>query len=322
MKFSSCFQLFISLLQASLQSMNVWQSYTKGYTSFLRLEKSLSQNSIDAYVADVAKLISFSQNFDPPLKPTDISAHEIRQFLRWLNELHLSPLSQSRIISGLKSFYSYLILENIVQNDPLELIEIPRAGRNLPDVMSVEEITSLIDAVDLSTVAGIRDRTLLEVMYSCGLRVSELLDIRISNVSLEEGFLRVIGKGNKERLVPIGKTALDWIHSLIEARKHMNVAPGQEDFLFLNLRGKKTTRMTVLNIIKALLIKTGIKKNVSPHTFRHSFATHLVEAGADLRAVQEMLGHSSITTTEIYTHIDRLRLREEILSFHPRYARK
>jgi integrase/recombinase XerD len=302
--------------------MNPWNSYIKGYVSFLRLEKSLSQNSIDAYVADVTKLMTFCQSFDEQIKPSKVTAHEIRLFLKWLNEIHLSPLSQSRIISGLKSFFGYLILENIVTKDPMELIELPRASRNLPDFMSVEEVTRILEAVDLSAPAGIRDRTMLEVLYSCGLRVSELLDVRISTISLEEGFLRVIGKGNKERLVPIGKTALDWIYRLMQEKMHMPLAPGNEDYLFLNLRGKKTTRMTVLNIIKALLVKTGIHKNVTPHTFRHSFATHLVEAGADLRAVQEMLGHSSITTTEIYTHLDRLRLREEILSYHPRYARK
>ncbi|MEY3398480.1 MAG: site-specific tyrosine recombinase XerD [Bacteroidota bacterium] len=302
--------------------MGPWNSFIKGYASWLRLEKGLSKNSIEAYIADVSKLASFVGAASPAINPLTVSDQDIRQFLKWLHEIGLSPTSQSRIISGLRSFFSYLIIENQIRTDPMEFIEIPRTGRRLPDYLSVDEINRIIQSVDLSKPGGTRNRTMLEVLYSCGLRVSELLDLKISNISLDEGFLRVVGKGNKERLVPVGKQGLIWIGHLLDERKHISPATGHEDFLFLNARGKKMTRMTVLNIIRTQLAICAIKKHASPHTFRHSFATHLVEAGADLRAVQEMLGHSSITTTEIYTHLDRHRLRDEIMSFHPRYSGK
>jgi integrase/recombinase XerD len=240
-----------------------------------------------------------------------------------LHEVGIASTSQARIISGLKSFYGYLLLEKEVKSDPLELIDTPRIGRHLPDVLGVTEMDQILGAIDLSKPEGTRNRAMLEMLYSCGLRVSELIDVRISCLHAHEGFLRVIGKGNKERLVPIGSTALQWVGYYREqTRNHQAIKIGQEDYLFLNRRGSKLSRMMVFNIIRAQVQKSGIQKQISPHTFRHSFATHLVEAGADLRAVQEMLGHASITTTEIYTHLDRHRLREEVLLFHPRYKGK
>jgi integrase/recombinase XerD len=234
----------------------------------------------------------------------------------------IAATSQARIISGLRSFYGYLLLEKEIKVDPMELIDTPRVGRYLPDVLSVEEMDAVLSAIDLSKPEGTRNRAMLELLYSCGLRVSELITVRISCYHEQEGFLRVIGKGNKERLVPMGGAALRWVqHYREQTRSHQQVKPGQEDYLFLNRRGGKLSRMMVFNIIRDQVLKLGITKQVSPHTFRHSFATHLVEAGADLRAVQEMLGHASITTTEIYTHLDRQRLREEVLMFHPRYKK-
>jgi integrase/recombinase XerD len=299
-----------------------WQIAIKGFVNYLRLEKSLSRNSIEAYSNDVDKLRRFAEMQSSPISPTEIRADDVRAFLSFITDLGLSANSQSRIISGLKSFYNYLLLEKSIKTDPMELIDTPRIGRKLPDVLSVEEMDRILAAIDLSKSEGTRNRAMLELLYSCGLRVTELVETKISLLHASEGFLRVIGKGNKERLVPIGSVALQWIdHYRAQTRNHQIIKQGHEDFLFLNRRGSKLTRMSVFNIIREHVQIAGIKKHVSPHSFRHSFATHLVEAGADLRAVQEMLGHASITTTEIYTHLDRHRLREEILNFHPRYMK-
>ncbi len=297
-----------------------WLIAQRGFLNYLRLEKSLSANSLEAYSADVMKLQRFSEGSLGGKSPEQISLDDVRAFLGMLHEIGIAPTSQARIISGLKSFYGYLLLEKEIKSDPLELIDTPRIGRHLPDVLSVEEMDDILGAIDLSKTEGTRNRAMLELLYSCGLRVSELTDVRISGLHEGEGFLRVIGKGNKERLVPIGSTALQWVNYYREqTRNHLVIKPGQEDYLFLNRRGSKLSRMMIFNIIREQVQKLGIQKQISPHTFRHSFATHLVEAGADLRAVQEMLGHASITTTEIYTHLDRHRLREEVMLFHPRY---
>lgn len=299
-----------------------WQIQIKAYKTYLRLEKSLSKNSIEAYERDVIKLMQFAETLPNAPSPNDIKPSDIRLFIKWITEIGLSATSQARILSGLKSFFNFLFIEKEIKVDPMEHIEPPRLGRKLPDVLSTSEVESIIQSVDLSKPEGHRNKAILEVLYSCGLRVSELTELKLSNIYEQEGFVRVIGKGNKERLVPIGDLALDEIaHYRDGFRAHQNIVPGFEDFLFLNQRGKSLSRMSVFNFIKEAVEKTGIKKTISPHTFRHSFATHLVEAGADLRAVQEMLGHASITTTEIYTHLDRLRLKEEVISFHPRYRK-
>jgi integrase/recombinase XerD len=289
----------------------------KGFDAYLRLEKSLSKNSREAYLNDVGKLAKFADT--TPL--VSIDHRFITSFLTNLNEAGLEASSQARILSGLKSFFAYLVMEQVVQQDPLEFIEMPKLARKLPDVLSVEETIAIIEACDLSKAEGTRNRAILETLYSCGLRVSELLELKLSTIHIHDQVIRVIGKGDKERFVPIGEHALVWInHYLEHMRNHLKIASGFEDYLFLNRRGKKLTRMMILLIIQENCKKVGITKQVSPHTFRHSFATHLVEAGADLRAVQEMLGHSSITTTEIYTHLNKAKLREEIELFHPRYG--
>lgn len=294
-----------------------------GFRAYLRLERSLSAHSVEAYLSDVTKLQAFAGALIPPKLPSHIDARDIRGFLEALTDLGLSATSQARIISGLKAFFRYLVIEQVRADDPMEFIDSPRIGRPLPEVLSVEEMDAVLRAVDLSASSGSRNRAMLELLYSSGLRVSELTDVRISCLFPHEGYLRVTGKGNKERLVPVGREALKWIAWYREqVRNHQPVRAGQEDYLFLNLRGGKLSRMSVFNMIRDSVRAAGVTKQVSPHTFRHSFATHLVEAGADLRAVQEMLGHASITTTEIYTHLDRQRLRDELLTFHPRYARK
>lgn len=297
-------------------------NYRKGFIAFLKLERSLSKNSIEAYLRDFDKLRQYLELHQLDLKPSEIRAMHISELVAWLYEIGISPRSQARIISGIKSFYQYLLLEDIVDENPTDLIEGPKIGVKLPEVLSIQEIDDLIAAIDLSKTEGERNRAMLEVLYSCGLRVSELIGLKISNLLREEGFLRVIGKGNKERLVPIGKSALKFIEYYKEQRRnHQKVDAGSTDILFLNNRGKQLTRVMVFTIIKRLAEKAGIEKSISPHTFRHSFATHLVDGGADLRAVQEMLGHESITTTEIYTHLDRSYLKAAITQFHPR-ARK
>ncbi len=297
----------------------MWQSYIKGFKAFLQLEKSLSINSVEAYLHDIEKFIQFLDYHKIQAQPETIELKQLQDFLKWANELGMSPRTQARVISGIKAFYKYLILENVIKINPTELLESPKLGRKLPDTLSVEEIDKLIAALDLSTPEGQRNKAMLETLYSSGLRVSELTNLKISNMYLKEGFIKIVGKGDKERIVPIGRTAMKFIKIYLEdVRVHVPVKKESEDNLFLNRRGRKLTRNMVFIIIKSLAEKIGLNKKISPHTFRHSFATHLIEGGADLRAVQDMLGHESITTTEIYLHMDREYLRETIMQYHPR----
>ncbi len=297
----------------------IWQSYIKGFKGYLQLERSLSINSIDAYIHDIEKLHQYLEFKKLTVLPEKVDHDLLQDFLKWVNDLGMGARSQARVLSGIKAFYKYLLLENVINNDPTELLEGPRLSQKLPEFLTIDEINALIAAVDRSTAEGERNRTILEVLYGCGLRVSELVNLKISQVYFDIGFVKVTGKGNKERIVPIGSSAIKQARLYMESsRVHLNIKPGQEDYLFLNKRGSRLTRVMVFTIIKSLAVKAGIHKSISPHTFRHSFATHLIEGGADLRAVQEMLGHSSITTTEIYTHLDRDYLRSAILQFHPR----
>lgn len=299
----------------------MWENYKKGYKAYLQLERSLSDNSVEAYLRDIEKLTQYLQLTQVLKTPAEIELKDLQDFIKYIHDLGMSATSQSRIISGIRSFYRYCIIENIIKKDPSVLLEAPRTKRALPDVLSFAEIESIINAIDLSTPEGGRNKAILEVLYSCGLRVTELVNLQISNLYLDVGFIRVIGKGDKERLVPIGQSAVKFITIYkTEIRVHIPVKKGQEDILFLNRRGSKLTRVMIFLLLKALVKKSGIAKNISPHTFRHSFATHLVEGGADLRAVQEMLGHESITTTEIYTHIDREYLRDTMQRFHPAFG--
>lgn len=296
-----------------------WNTFTKQFKAFLKLERSLADNSIDAYLADIAKLQNFLELKERDLTPTKVQQTDLVDFIEFLNELGMSPYSQARIISGIKAFYKFLIYEELLIKDPSELIEAPKLGRKLPDILNIHEIERLFEAIDHSKAEGARNRAMLETLYSSGLRVSELTDLKISNVYEDLGFLRIIGKGNKERLVPIGKTALKYIKIYRdEVRVHQVIKPGQQDYLFLNRLGAKLSRVMIFTVIKNLAAAIGLEKNISPHTFRHSFATHLIEGGADLRAVQEMLGHESITTTEIYTHLDRDYLKQIVTEYHPR----
>ena len=296
-----------------------WDTYTKQFNNYLRLERSLAKNSIDAYLSDVSKLREFFEIKERSTNPNQVTQQDLVDFLEFINELGMSPYSQARMVSGLKAFFRFLLYEEVIQKDPSELIEAPKLGRKLPDTLELPEIEQLLSAIDLSKPEGTRNRAMLETLYSSGLRVSELIELKISNIHEDIGFLRVIGKGSKERLVPIGKEALKHIKLYKEhVRVHIPIQKGFEDHLFLNRRGKKLTRVMIFTIIKGLSSKIGLKKNISPHTFRHSFATHLIEGGADLRAVQEMLGHESITTTEIYTHLDRDYLKQVIRQYHPR----
>jgi len=296
-----------------------WDVYIQEYENYLKLERSLSANSVDAYVRDIVKLKQFLELREKDLNPLQVTLQELQDMVEWINELGMSAFSQARIISGLKSFYKFLIYEGEMDVDPTTLLEAPKLGRKLPDTLSIQEIDQILEAIDHSTPEGTRNRAMLETLYSSGLRVSELIGLKTSNVHFEVGFLRVTGKGNKERLVPIGRTALKHINIYREeVRVHLDIKQGHEAFLFLNRRGRQLTRQMVFTFLKDLVVKAGIKKTISPHTFRHSFATHLIEGGADLRAVQEMLGHESITTTEIYTHLDRDYLRQVIQEFHPR----
>ena len=296
-----------------------WDVYIQQYENYLKLERSLSANSVDAYVRDIVKLKQFLELREKDLNPLQVTLQELQDMVEWINELGMSAFSQARIISGLKSFYKFLIYEGEMDVDPTTLLEAPKLGRKLPDTLSIQEIDQILEAIDHSTPEGTRNRAMLETLYSSGLRVSELIGLKTSNVHFEVGFLRVTGKGNKERLVPIGRTALKHINIYREeVRVHLDIKQGHEAFLFLNRRGRQLTRQMVFTFLKDLVVKAGIKKTISPHTFRHSFATHLIEGGADLRAVQEMLGHESITTTEIYTHLDRDYLRQVIQEFHPR----
>lgn len=300
----------------------MWDAFKKGFRAYLRLEKSLSGNSIDAYVRDIDKLTQYMDMTGERHQPGDITLEHLQAFIRWVAELGMSDRSQARIISGLRAFYAYCRTEDICRHDPTELLDAPRLSRALPDVLSYEEILKMLEATDLSKPEGGRNRAILETLYSCGLRVSELVNLRISQLYLDIGFIRVIGKGDKERLVPIGQDAIKYIRMYKDdIRVHVPVIPGFEDFLFLNRRGKQMTRVMIFYIVRDLAAQAGIQKTISPHTLRHSFATHLVEGGADLRAVQEMLGHESITTTEIYTHLDRDFLRETLRRYHPGYQR-
>lgn len=297
----------------------MWEPYKKGYKAWLQLEKSLADNSVQAYLHDIEKLCDYLQISNELKNPGQLELKDLENFVKWVHELGMTPSSQARMISGLRSFYKYCLQEQITDTDPTALLEAPKLKRALPDILSFGEIEKIIGQIDLSKPEGGRNKAILETMYSCGLRVSEVINLKISCLYLDVGFIRVIGKGDKERLVPIGSDAIKYINIYRnDIRVHMPVKNGQEDLLFLNRRGNKLSRVMIFLIIKELCHQAGITKNISPHTFRHSFATHLVEGGADLRAVQEMLGHESITTTEIYTHLDRDFLKQALLKYHPR----
>lgn len=299
----------------------MWEPYKKGFKAYLQLERSLAANSIEAYLADLEKLTTFLLSQQHKKNPSEIDLADLQQFIKWIAELGMTQSSQARIISGLRTFYKYCLLEDICTKDPTALLEAPKLKRSLPDILSFGEIESIIASIDLSVPEGTRNKAIIETMYSCGLRVSEVVNLKLSQLYLDVGFIRVIGKGDKERLVPIGSSAIKYITIYLNMRRHVSIQRGEEDILFLNRRGKRLTRVMIFLIIKDLVNKAGIKKNISPHTFRHSFATHLVEGGADLRAVQEMLGHESITTTEIYTHLDREFLRKTLEQFHPGFKK-
>lgn len=300
----------------------MWQPYKKGYKDWLQLEKSLSDNSVEAYLRDIEKLTEYLIVQNSPQKINEISLKDLQLFIQWIGELGMTPTSQARIVSGIRSFFKYCLTEQLITSDPSILLETPKVKRALPDVLSFEEIENIINQIDLSKPDGGRNKAMLETMYSCGLRVSELINLKISCLYLDVGFIRVIGKGDKERLVPIGSDAIKYI-TIYKNNIRTNIVPKQgfEDILFLNKFGKSISRVMIFYIIKELVLKANIDKNISPHTFRHSFATHLVEGGANLRAVQEMLGHESITTTEIYTHLDREFLRTTLTQFHPAFKK-
>lgn len=296
-----------------------WPSAIKGFQAYLKLEKSLSPNSIEAYSRDIDKLYQFADSHQTKLRPENVTLADLREFIVWVIELGMTPASQARILSGVKAFYKYMLMEDLIQSDPSELLESPKLQRKLPDTLSYEDINRLIAAIDLSRPDGQRNKAILEVLYGCGLRVSELTELKLSNLYLDIEFIKVTGKGSKERLVPIGSEAIKALKIWIEqVRVHVPIKKGEEDMVFLNQRGSRLSRVYIFMLIKQLAETIGLKKTISPHTFRHSFATHLVEGGADLRAVQEMLGHESITTTEIYTHLDREFLKGTIIQFHPR----
>ena len=298
----------------------MWDPYKKGFKAYLQLEKSLSDNSVEAYLRDMELLTNYLQESAALKNPAEIKLKDLQQFIKWIAELGMTASSQARIISGIRAFYKYCLLEDISKTDPTALLEAPKQKRLLPDVLSFDEIEKIISCIDLSKPEGGRNKAILETMYSCGLRVSELVNLKISQLYLDVGFIRVLGKGDKERLVPIGSSAIKYINIYKNTiRVHITPTKGNEDILFLNYRGSKLSRVMIFYIIKDLAGKAEIKKTVSPHTFRHSFATHLVEGGADLRAVQEMLGHASIITTEIYTHLDREFLRKTLENFHPSF---
>lgn len=301
--------------------MPTWDRYIKDFVSFLKIEKGLSENSILAYLNDVQKLRDFSEGLS--LEATHLTYNQLKEFVATLYDLGLSARTQARIISGIKQFFLFLLIEELIQDDPSELLEMPKIGRKLPEVLTIEEIDELISAIDMSKNEGHRNRAIIETLYSCGLRVSELVNLRFGDLYFEEGFIRVTGKGNKERLVPVSKSVEKEIGLYNEhIRNHQKIQSGNENVVFLNRRGSKFTRVMIFTIIKDLSVAIGLKKSISPHTFRHSFATHMIEGGANLRAVQDMLGHESITTTEIYTHLDQRFLRDAIITFHPRNARK
>lgn len=296
-----------------------WENSIIQFRNFLKLEKSLSNNSITAYETDIRKLVTFLEIKDLNISPINIKFQNLKDFIEWINELGLNASSQARIISGLKAFFKFLILEDKIETNPSSLLESPRIGRKLPEFLSIEEIDQIIAAIDLSQTEGQRNKAIIETLYSCGLRVSELINLKISNLYFNDGFIRVVGKGNKERLVPIGQKAMKEIKFYFEDRNLLlNIDKSSQNIVFLNRRGKQLSRVMIFTIVKNLASKAKIIKNISPHTFRHSFASHLIDGGADLRAVQEMLGHESIITTEIYTHLDREYLRDAIIQFHPR----
>lgn len=297
-------------------------NYKKGFVAYLKLEKSLSANSIEAYVRDLTKFMQYLELNLQDLSPKEVDSKHIQDFMSWLYDIEIGARSQARILSGIKAFFNFLLMEDVVEVNPTILVEAPRLGMKIPEVLSIREIDSIIGAIDLSSKEGERNRAILETLYGCGLRVSELITLKISNLLFDDGFVRVTGKGNKERIVPIGNSAIKFIRYYFEHRRnHQLIQKEAEDVVFLNNRGKGLTRVMIFTIIKRLCEKAGITKIVSPHTFRHSFATHLIDGGADLRAIQEMLGHKSIVTTEIYTHLDRQYLQEAISSFHPRMRR-
>ena len=296
-----------------------WPQALKQFEGYLRLEKSLSPNSVEAYVRDASKLQDFLRMGRLHAGPTQVTTELLHEFLTTLEGLGLGATSQARIVSGLKAFFSFLIMEDLLKADPTDTLAAPKTGRHLPDTLSYPEVEQLLAAIDLSTDEGLRTRALLEVLYSSGLRVSELCDLRLSNIAADQDFVKVLGKGNKERLVPIGREALKHLNIYLRSvRGHLDIKPGAEDMAFLSKNGRPLSRITVFTTLKKLAALAGLRKTISPHTLRHSFATHLIEGGADLRAVQEMLGHASITTTEIYTHLDRDYLQQVITEFHPR----
>ena len=296
-----------------------WASIIKGFQAYLKLERSVSANTSSAYVRDVALLESFLESELGGKSLNQVDFSDLKEFIAWIHGRGMSASSQARILSGIKTFFHFLVLEGLLSDNPTTLLESPKLSRKLPDTLSINEINSLIDALDLSKPEGMRNNAFLEMLYGCGLRVSVVVDLKISNLFLDIELVKILGKGNKERLVPIGSEAAKFLQIwLQEVRVHLKIKPGQEDWVFLNNRGSSLSRVMVFLIIKGLATKIGLKKTISPHTFRHSFATHLLEGGADLRAVQEMLGHESITTTEIYTHLDRDYLKSTILQYHPR----
>ncbi len=301
----------------------MWEPYKKGFKAYLQLERSLSENSVDAYLNDLEKLTAYLQGSNNLKTPPEVELQDLQGFVKWVAELGMTQSSQARTISGIRSFYKYCLLEEITKKDPTVLLEAPKLKRTLPDFLSFAEIEKILSEIDLSTPEGGRNKAIIETMYSSGLRVSEVVNLKLSQLYFDVGFIRVVGKGNKERLVPIGSSAIKYVnlyrHNI---RVHLPVQTGEEDFLFLNRRGRHLTRVMIFLIIKDLVKKAGITKTISPHTFRHSFATHLIEGGADLRAVQEMLGHESITTTEIYTHLDREFLRKTLQKFHPAFTKE
>lgn len=296
-----------------------WEDCKKGFEVFLRLEKSLSQNSIAAYINDINKLMAFLDENFKKLTPEKVRIAHLRGFIEYINERGVSPRTQARTISGIKSFFKYLLMEGKIHNDPTSLLESPKIGRKLPDVLTMEEIDLIIDGVDLAKPEGQRNKAMLETLYSCGLRVSELVNLKVTNLFFDQGFVKVEGKSEKERLVPVSSKAIEEITNYLHGyRRSLKIGAESENILFLNRRGKKLSRVMIFTIIKNLAEKVGLSKKISPHTFRHSFATHLISGGADLRAVQEMLGHESILTTEIYTHLDRDYLKNTLAHFHPR----
>jgi len=296
-----------------------WEDTIKEYRIFLKIEKSLSENTVEAYLRDLNRLVVFIRALDKDVRPEHVDYVLLKEFINRVNDKAISSRSQARLISGIKSFFRFLAINEKIKSDPTQLLESPTMGRKLPQVLSVVEIDNIIGAIDLSKPEGHRNKAMIEVLYSCGLRVSELVELRLTNLFFEQGFLKVSGKGKKERLVPVSNTAVTGIKQYVELfRNHITPKKGSENIVFLNRRGRMLSRVMIFSIIKELAKKAGIRKNISPHTFRHSFATHLVEGGADLRAVQEMLGHESIITTEIYTHLNKEYLKDVILRFHPR----